>query len=154
MINHPFVIIIISRSPHGERGLKSEYIRKTIRKLLSLPAWGAWIEILDAEGLNAKYESLPAWGAWIEMRLGTLYQNNTACRSPHGERGLKSGPLPPSRSTSGRSPHGERGLKYVKKTDSYFVPSSLPAWGAWIEIDSTERKLRKVLVAPRMGSVD
>ena len=36
--------------------------------LLSLPAWGAWIEI-DLLNMNiCKGRSLPAWGAWIEIR--------------------------------------------------------------------------------------
>ena len=35
------------------------------------------------------------------------------CRSPHGERGLKSLCLICSTSTPRRSPHGERGLKYI-----------------------------------------
>ncbi len=37
-----------SRSPHGERGLKSgfEWLRDFL--VLSLPAWGAWIEISSA----------------------------------------------------------------------------------------------------------
>jgi len=35
--------------------------------MLSLPAWGAWIEIADhAESPDASV-SLPAWGAWIEI---------------------------------------------------------------------------------------
>ena len=34
-----------SRSPHGERGLKSVGLRPRAHLGLSLPAWGAWIEI-------------------------------------------------------------------------------------------------------------
>ena len=34
---------------------------------LSLPAWGAWIEIIAISGLDIENESLPAWGAWIEI---------------------------------------------------------------------------------------
>ena len=34
---------------------------------MSLPAWGAWIE-MSAYDLSQKAEmSLPAWGAWIEI---------------------------------------------------------------------------------------
>ena len=34
------------------------------------------------------------------------------CRSPHGERGLKSFVVVVGGGLAGRSPHGERGLKY------------------------------------------
>ena len=101
------------RSPHGERGLKYLGIdlSHTLDLTSSLPAWGAWIEILAAVG------SLCGLG-----------------RSPHGERGLKSPrnllPCPAAR----RSPHGERGLKFGKFIDGLSVRLSLPAWGAWIEI--------------------
>ena len=33
--------------------------------------------------------SLPAWGAWIEIHLLVSHVNIIACRSPHGGRGLK-----------------------------------------------------------------
>ena len=36
----------MGRSPHGERGLKSVCVRLQDRTGWSLPAWGAWIEIL------------------------------------------------------------------------------------------------------------
>ena len=36
--------------------------------ILSLPAWGAWIEILMIKRKgNTDGMSLPAWGAWIEI---------------------------------------------------------------------------------------
>ena len=34
---------------------------------LSLPAWGAWIEILVIIITGNLTGSLPAWGAWIEI---------------------------------------------------------------------------------------
>jgi len=34
---------------------------------LSLPAWGAWIEIQPTSSEVVKKVSLPAWGAWIEI---------------------------------------------------------------------------------------
>ena len=37
----------------------------------SLPAWGAWIEILTATKDAVKDSSLPAWGAWIEISIKT-----------------------------------------------------------------------------------
>ena len=39
------VCLLIGRSPHGERGLKSSVLEIDIAYLRSLPAWGAWIEI-------------------------------------------------------------------------------------------------------------
>ena len=33
-----------------------------------------------------------------------------------------------------RSPHGERGLKYRDTKGVTVITTSLPAWGAWIEI--------------------
>ena len=37
--------MVDSRSPHGERGLK--FVAQLVRlgRVLSIPAWGAWIEI-------------------------------------------------------------------------------------------------------------
>ena len=35
--------------------------------MLSLPAWGAWIEIEYAYQIGEALASLPAWGAWIEI---------------------------------------------------------------------------------------
>ena len=37
----------VSRSPHGERGLKSHWSCGTVRDFESLPARGAWIEIKE-----------------------------------------------------------------------------------------------------------
>ena len=37
---------LYSRSPHGERGLKSVWFSSKFRNNLSLPTRGAWIEIL------------------------------------------------------------------------------------------------------------
>ena len=60
--------VVASRSPHGERGLKSDFdILDEADE--SLPAWGAWIEIAELQWIEMKRSSLPAWGAWIEMWL-------------------------------------------------------------------------------------
>mgnify|MGYP000618337570 CR=1 FL=1 len=56
-----------SRSPHGERGLKSLFRVLRVAPVLSLPTRGAWIEIPESV-----LRSQPLRG-----------------RSPHGERGLK-----------------------------------------------------------------
>ncbi len=34
---------------------------------VSLPAWGAWIEIIEDRKSFVVCRSLPAWGAWIEI---------------------------------------------------------------------------------------
>ena len=77
-----------SRSPHGERGLKSG---------------------TGAHG-HTGHDSLPAWGAWIEMWYH-VFSLKEAFRSPHGERGLKFAKLCQKNIFAIRSPHGERGLK-------------------------------------------
>ena len=53
-----------------------------------------------------------------------------------------------------RSPHGERGLKLEQFVEHDFLQSSLPAWGAWIEIHEHMQYFVYHYVAPRMGSVD
>ena len=55
------------RSPHGERGLKFYHAVVSGIVWLSLPAWGAWIEIRRCSGTASQHASLPAWGAWIEI---------------------------------------------------------------------------------------
>ena len=37
-----------SRSPHGERGLKSHDVNHGAPELVSLSSWRAWIEIMSA----------------------------------------------------------------------------------------------------------
>ena len=124
---------VSSRSPHGERGLKLTGEDILVNAHVSLPARGAWIEILSKvwrgvcpacrsphgeRGLKYAFAiltgiyfaSLPARGAWIEMVKG--YGGTPFFRS--------------------RSPHGERGLKFAKKLVT----------------------LSKKSVAPRTGSVD
>ncbi len=60
-------------------------------------------------------------------------------RSPHGERGLKFGTASSKQlSQRCRSPHGERGLKYDLPSACPPSRQSLPARGAWIEIDSVD----------------
>ena len=56
--------------------------------------------------------SLPVRGAWIEIQRALPRWTTRACRSPCGERGLKS---------------------YLPNNTCYYIPS-LPVRGAWIEI--------------------
>ena len=56
----------------------------------SLPARGAWIEIISRRPQrHAPHMSLPARGAWIEILTRSGTTSVHLCRSPHGERGLK-----------------------------------------------------------------
>ena len=58
--------------------------------ILSLPAWGVWIEIYTENRHAGKTaESLPAWGVWIEIRTTSKQRKGLPGRSPHGECGLK-----------------------------------------------------------------
>ena len=79
----------MSRSPYGERGLKSHgcACRGGIRESLSLRR------------------------AWIEMRSSSAHSPAVNGRSPYGERGLKYPGARGMRVAGGRSPYGERGLK-------------------------------------------
>ena len=101
-------------------------------KISSLPPRGAWIEI--AKDFQRRYAalSLPPRGAWIEILAEPYMANNLPCRSPHGERGLKSYATACFSAFSGRSPHGERGLKCCTQSS----------------------KNRENQVAPPTGSVD
>ena len=58
----------MSRSPHGECGLKWSDGYTVGGICQSLPAWGVWIEILaEMERAGEVHKSLPAWGVWIEI---------------------------------------------------------------------------------------
>ena len=99
--------------------------------------------------------SHPSRGAWIEIVGMSGLRNPTACRTPHGVRGLKYSighiplrcreshpsrgawieirtPARPCKSTRRRTPHGVRGLKF----------------------DRAPRIIKDRLVAPLTGCVD
>ena len=79
------------RSPHGERGLKS-----------------------DADYISCKTDwSLPAWGAWIDITESKTPAKSPVSRSPHGEIGLKSQLDYTINKVISRCPHGECGLKFT-----------------------------------------
>ena len=83
------------------------------RQKESLPAWGAWIEILFPPfSITTGVSSLPAWGAWIEM-------------PPHSQKTCI-GIVAPRMGSVDRNVFGKR--------MSILLSRSLPAWGAWIEI--------------------
>ena len=58
-----------SRSPQGERGLKYVVFAYGLALFMSLPAGGAWIEMLESKNIDIDIMvSLPAGGAWIEIQ--------------------------------------------------------------------------------------
>ena len=78
------------RSPCGERGLKCKKKTEVEKLGVSLPVRGAWIEI-NMRQIEAEFDtSLPVRGAWIEIIRGGDEYSTGICRSPCGERGLKS----------------------------------------------------------------
>ena len=94
----------MSRSPQGERGLKSRRTR----------------------GVRPQRRSLPARGAWIEISEWPSDAAVCSCRSPQGERGLKLRlhfRLPVG---FRHSPQGERGLKYTVQVVTRFRPRRSP----------------------------
>ena len=58
---------ISSRSPRGERGLKSIIGQINLLSETSLPPRGAWIEIKAVCRVCFLSQSLPPRGAWIEI---------------------------------------------------------------------------------------
>ena len=53
----------VSRSPHGERGLKLRSSLQVVTNGLSLPAWGAWIEMLYNVAFWSPYVVAPRMGS-------------------------------------------------------------------------------------------
>ena len=120
------------RSPSGERGLKLHPIVYLLVVVLSLPIRGAWIEIKRSSNNTSISTSLPIRGAWIEILAMVVATPRGECRSPSGERGLKSTIAHPLSA----------------------VIRSLPIRGAWIEIARTPSNIALATVAPHPGSVD
>ena len=102
----------------------------------SLPTRGAWIEMLSQKQFEYIAGSLPTRGAWIEIQRKLCDRIRQICRSPRGERGLKSERSREQPGAAGRSPRGERGLKSKTSDSVRDVYMSLPTRGAWIEIIS------------------
>ena len=75
------------------RGAWIEITERTLNDSLrmSLPMRGAWIEITRGCAKSSiATMSLPMRGAWIEITLPEAFAEGLVCRSPCGERGLKS----------------------------------------------------------------
>ena len=148
------IVTLRSRSPCGERGLKYRGCRRSALWNQSLPVRGAWIEISPRLPASAITASLPVRGAWIEISAFWYWSTATFCRSPCGERGLKSEDRSQNHQHCGRSPCGERGLKCDGIGSQVFAQTSLPVRGAWIEMTSPPGRCKTHRVAPRAGSVD
>ena len=69
--------------------MKSVIGSLTVAEWPSLPARGAWVEIILSLKVIVTPPSLPARGAWVEIILDYRRKRPISGRSPHGERGLK-----------------------------------------------------------------
>ncbi len=102
-----------SRSPCGERGLKSLRPNTSSLRRQSLPVRGAWVEIADLETpARPACRSLPVRGAWVEM-------------APVGVRWLRA-----LRSLPVRGAWVEMIARQLVREPL----KSLPVRGAWVEI--------------------
>ena len=166
------------RSPCGERGLKYCSPDNKGQRSASLPVLGAWIEMYLWQEMTAGNRSLPVRGAWIEMptvtrqpphmpvslpvrgawiEIGTNPPHTTIwrCRSPCGERGLKSATkLECYEIKARRSPCGERGLKFAKSTNVGLRSRRSPCGERGLKCPYHKMRTNTRLVAPRAGSVD
>ena len=128
------IVTLRSRSPCGERGLKSQRGLNSPLLSTSLPVRGAWIEMETAHASTRTVLSLPVRGAWIEINMRQIESEFDTRRSPCGERGLKS-EKPPTLDAVTRS-LPVRGA-WIEMSSYIVQPHifwSLPVRGAWIEI--------------------
>ena len=78
-----------SRSPHGERGLKSPYRLRKAHMSCRSPHGERGLKFSSAKSDPDKSRSLSSWRAWIEIISCAKNSIVGMSRSPHGERGLK-----------------------------------------------------------------
>ena len=124
----------VSRSPYGERGLKSVPVHPEFRGGKSLSLRRAWIEIRRRRSRWRCRSSLSLRRAWIEIMSFPPCFALEWCRSPYGERGLKSRSTAFRACAQGRSPYGERGLKLLAGRTLLGYCRSLSLRRAWIEM--------------------
>ena len=127
---------IKSRSPHGERGLKCEIRGFASFLACRSPHGERGLKFIGGDGdPMAQLKSLPSRGAWIEMGHAGGHGGGRGLSLP--SRGawieMTLRPRVMSRMIC-RSPHGERGLKFFGHRSRPGGQSSLPSRGAWIEI--------------------
>ena len=164
-----------SRSPHGERGLKSVRSTSARPKPTSLSSWRAWIEIPTIPWGSGRCTSLSSWRAWIEIRRSRLGRTVRASLSSwrawieirtgscgrSGRWSLSSWRAWIEISVNSsfgfqisRSPHGERGLKSCTIRATNRDIRSLSSWRAWIEMSRTAGSAHRPPVALLLESVD
>ena len=128
----------ISRSPHGERGLKYQVADLPFDVLGRSPHGERGLKSsIRGEVGKPVLSSLSSWRAWIEILPTISTRSKDFSRSPHGERGLKCCMVQHWNVCMSRSPHGERGLKLRHSGNlSDTLAASLSSWRAWIEMRS------------------
>ena len=99
-------------------------------------------------------KSLPTRGAWIEISGASSAKSNHTCRSPHGERGLKSSVMLFPAALARSLPTRGAWIEILYHIGEYNVDTSLPTRGAWIEIFFAASTVSILFVAPHTGSVD
>ncbi len=126
------------RSPQGERGSKCLATHGDVCADKVAPRKGSVDRNDYADRpLPSPIVSLPARGAWIEMIERQHAGHTQQRRSPQGERGSKLFGNNQLDESLRRSPQGERGSKYGEQHVAHRESGSLPARGAWIEIPPT-----------------
>ena len=103
----------LSRSPHGERGLKCNDAQQWIAaRPGSLSSWRAWIEMERLCGFGSPPLSLSSWRAWIEIHIRSrpkgFHQSLSSWRA---------------------------WIEIESESSSLRGLASLSSWRAWIEID-------------------
>ena len=114
------------RSPHGERGLKCKWgsIPSHVKK--SLSSRRAWIEIWKRSMLSTGAWSLSSRRAWIEIDGVSRSSLMAVCRSPHGERGLKY--------RSGRAARTAKTSLYSRRAWIEITPSAAPRHRSFVAL--------------------
>ena len=166
-----------SRSPHGERGLKSVEAACRGQEQRRSPHGERGLKLYSVYFRCHGATSLPSWGAWIEITSPSTTMRVVSSRSPHGERGLKcpncGAPMTDEASLpswgawieivfvwcalSGVASLPSRGAWIEIRRDWRSRPwttQSLPSRGAWIEITVDKAMSEEAMVAPLTGSVD
>ena len=122
------------RSPYGERGLKYPRRDRTSPCLRRSPYGERGLKYFLCSQGSGLPVSLPVWGAWIEMLRTLPRASMTSCRSPYGERGLKCCRCRDQNRLRWSLPVWGAWIEIRRLGTSCATNWSLPVWGAWIEI--------------------
>ena len=128
-------VVGVCRSPQGERGLKLPSFRHQESSNGRSPQGERGLKYIECRWRCLHNPSFPARGAWIE--IATVGAFTTGADASFPARGAwieitRRARL--LRSNGSRSPQGERGLKFVRLYRLQPNGQSFPARGAWIEI--------------------